>query len=510
MSYKLFDRLLVWLTCTIIGSTAHAFGQDSLSFKLSFDLEGTPRFLVTLETAVSPNEMVKVSMPAWSPGYYQLLNYGRYIDGLQAVDGEGKALPVARVDTSSWNIRTYNSTQIVISYSVHMTDRFVAQNALDDRHAYVVPTATFIYADAWLDRPAKVTLKGTLPWKDVATGLTPVKAEEHTFFSSNMDELYDCPILAGQLTRLPSFQVGGIPHDFYAFDVPEGEYGAFVDALRSVVQAASDLIGDIPYSSYTFLGIGDGPGGIEHSNSTTVGFTDPLLAGNAGKRQFSFLAHEYFHHYNAKRIRPTELGPFDYGRANRTKQLWISEGLTVYYEHFILYAAGLLSRDDVLARWAAEISTYESKPGRNFQTLAESSEHTWEDGPFGDQSGKTISYYVKGPVVGLMLDIAIRKASGGSKSLLDVMRKLYYTYYKELGRGFSETEFWAICEEMAGTDLSSIQDYVYTTKAIDYGRYFGYIGLKLVKVDGGNTFVLKPLAQVGQKQKALLDGFFEF
>jgi len=196
----------------------------------------------------------------------------------------------------------------------------------------------------------------------------------------------------------------------------------------------------------------------------------------------SFLTHEYFHHYNVKRIRPIELGPFDYDKGNRTNQLWISEGLSVYYEYLILKRAGLISQEQLLNLLRANIEAFQNKPGRLFQSLAQASFETWSDGPFGrtgDEINKTISYYDKGPIVGMLLDFAIRHETKNRKSLDDVMRKLYQDYYIKEGRGFTEDEFWNVCKLIAGKALPEIHDYVYTTNELDYMKYMTYAGLSV-------------------------------
>ncbi|MES1219993.1 MAG: M61 family peptidase, partial [Bacteroidota bacterium] len=191
---------------------------------------------------------------------------------------------------------------------------------------------------------------------------------------------------------------------------------------------------------------------------------------------------EYFHHYNVKRIRPVELGPFDYDNGSVTKMLWLSEGVTVYYEYLILKRAGFTSADEVLSNFSKSIKDYESKPGRYFQTSAEASYTTWEDGPFGrtgDELNKTISPYDKGPALGLMLDFKIRHETKNKKSLDDLMRLLYQKYYKQKGRGFTEDEFRKESETMAGTSLSDFFDYIYTLKQVDYPTYLSYAGLDI-------------------------------
>src|SRR6201999_1604588 len=167
----------------------------------------------------------------------------------------------------------------------------------------------------------------------------------------------------GELEVLPSFMVRGVPHYFVSYRPGEFDKVQFMQDLKKIVEQGVAVIGEIPYHHYTFLAIGPGRGGIEHLNSTTIGFSGDGLQTPEGRQQMlTFIAHEYFHHYNVKRIRPIALGPFDYQRENRTDQLWVSEGLTVYYEYMLVRRAGLMTADDLLKRFQSDIATYENKP----------------------------------------------------------------------------------------------------------------------------------------------------
>ncbi|RYF56883.1 MAG: hypothetical protein EOO39_36115, partial [Cytophagaceae bacterium] len=174
----------------------------------------------------------------------------------------------------------------------------------------------------------------------------------HTFTAPTFDVLYDSPMLMGELEQLPAFTVRGVPHYFVGYNLGQFDRQRFVEDLQKIVAAGADIINDIPYTHYTFLAIGPGGGGIEHLNSTSISFDGTGL--NTAKGRFtlySFLAHEYFHHYNVKRIRPIELGPFDYDKGSRTKMLWLSEGITVYYEPIILSRAGLLTEEEKMTKY---------------------------------------------------------------------------------------------------------------------------------------------------------------
>lgn len=254
----------------------------------------------------------------------------------------------------------------------------------------------------------------------------------------------------------------------------------FMGDLEKIVATASAIIGDIPYRHYTFLGIGEGQGGIEHLNSAAVAFTGGALHDRAARsRTYSFLAHEYFHHYNVKRIRPAELGPFNYDTANRTKLLWVSEGFTVYYEYLVLQRAGLMSGTELLQALYGHIQSCERRPGNKIQSVTAASYETWDDGPFGGDPAKTISCYEKGPVLAFLLDLRIRHATGNKQSLDDVMRALYRQYYLELQRGFTPEEFRETCEAIAGESLADFFVYAETTAPVNYQQYLAYAGLMM-------------------------------
>ncbi|HXK36828.1 MAG TPA: PDZ domain-containing protein, partial [Candidatus Paceibacterota bacterium] len=239
----------------------------------------------------------------------------------------------------------------------------------------------------------------------------------------------------------------------------------------------------IPYRHYTFIMMGPGRGGLEHQNSMAV-FTDvPNLDDpNDYRGWLGFIAHEFFHLYNVKASRPIALGPFDYDGENYTNLLWLSEGVTVYYQNVILNRAGFMTRDDCLERFQESIANYENSPGHRFQSATQASFDAWlhflRRG--SDSANTTISYYDKGAALGLLLDLKIRHETKNAKSLDDVMRTLYRTYYQQKNRGFTDHEFRQVCETVAGCDLSEFFDvYASTTAEIDYRKYLAYAGLAI-------------------------------
>jgi len=429
------------------------------------------------------HDTVLLKLPNWMPGYYQMMDYADDLENLKVKDENGNDLPVKQLNNNSWSLRGVGDLSFQVSYSIRTKRKFVACSYVDKDHAYLVPGNSFLYMDERIDKPVNVRVVLNPEWSKIATGLEPVPGKSNEFSAPDFDILYDCPILIGNLEELPSFEVNGIEHQFIGYKMGSFDRELLMDNLKGAVQASVDIIGDIPYEKYTFIGIGPGRGGIEHLNNTTVSFDGKQLNSPEGRdRMLSFLTHEYFHHYNVKRIRPFELGPFDYDRGSRTNLLWICEGLTVYYESRILKKAGLIDAEIFLSDISSQISTLEKDSGRFHQSLSQASFNTWEEGPFGssgDGPDKSISVYNKGAVLAMLLDLEIRNAAENTRSLDDVLRTLYWNFYKKEDRGFTDAEFQQVCEQVAGVSLNELFEYVYTTKELDYSKYLAYAGLRI-------------------------------
>lgn len=450
-------------------------------FGISAD-PATKKAHITLDLSGKLPDTVVFKMPVWTTGYYQFMNFGKSVSDFTATDESGKALDFKHTDQNTWKVAA-NHKPVKLKYDVACTRNFVGGNFIDTGHAYFSPAGLFMYQDKNIIQPVSVTVNKYPGWPGIATGLDVVGSDSTQYTAPDFDVLYDAPILMGKLEKLPGFTVRGIPHDFIGYKMAIADKQGFMNDIRKIVETGSGIIGDIPYKHYVFLGLGPGGGGIEHLTSASVAFTGNGLEKQAGRmRLYSFLAHEYFHTYNVKRIRPIELGPFDYEHGSKTEMLWVAEGFTVYYEYVVINRAGLTNDQEMLGQLRANLLNYEKKPGHLFQSATQSSSETWSDGPNGrvaDEFNKTISYYDKGPVLGLMLDLKIRHETKNKKSLDDVMRTLYYTYFKKLKRGYTPQEFRKVCEDAAGVKLNELFEYASTVKEVNYHPYFAYAGLDI-------------------------------
>ncbi len=478
------QRARVILICTLwapmAGMAQGAADDGDMAFSVSMPQAAAHKFHVAFRCQGLHGQTQDFKMPVWTPGFYRVLDFAKNVANFRAEDGEGRALAWEKITKNTWRVATGNARVILVNYDVDAPAFFVARSYVDDTHAFIAPAGLFVYVAGQIRHPVVVGFQMPAGWRHISTGLDPVSGAANTFSAPDFDTLYDSPFLLGNQEIL-QFDVAGRTHSMAIENVPAGvNREQMTSDLKRMVEASTRLMGDMPYRHYTFLLMGKGNGGIEHSNSAAISFNGESLTKDFGyARWLSYVAHEYFHNFNVKRIRPLALGPFDYDQENLTDMLWVSEGLSVYYEDLVLVRAGLLTPAGYLERMAGAMTKFENSPGHRYQSAAESSLHTWGTSGVGGDRATTISYYDNGAMLGALLDLKIRKESQNRKSLDDVMRALYRDYYQQKGRGFTDAEFRAECEKAIGGPLDEFFDYVASSREMDYAKYFDYAGLRV-------------------------------
>lgn len=481
---KLPSRFLIPLLAVLTACAPGASGQTAqptFAFSVSMPQPGNHTLHVTFHSEGLKGELQDFKMPVWSPGFYGVGDYSRNVLNFRAEDGAKHALPWEKVTKDTWRVAAGNAHVIVLNYDVFGATSFAANTYLGDDRAYLSPSGVFVYLPGMTQHPVTVTIALPSNWKQISTGLEPVSHESNTFYAPNFDVLYDSPILMGNQEYL-RFDVKGVPHFVAIENLSETvDRKKMIADLQKMVTAATQMIGDVPYKHYTFLLMGRGNGGIEHLNSASIQFDGKSLDTPAGYlRWLAYVSHEYFHNFNVKRIRPIALGPFNYDMENLTHMLWVSEGLSVYYETLVLVRAGLMTRGQYLDEMKRAIASFENSPGHHYQSATESSWNTWNAGSgVGGDRNTSISYYDNGAMLGAMLDLKIRSESKNRMSLDDVMRALYRKYYLQKRRGFTDAEFRQECENAAGGDLAEVFSYADSTTDVDYAKYFELAGLAL-------------------------------
>jgi predicted metalloprotease with PDZ domain len=433
-------------------------------------------------TGSSPSQETLV-MPVWTPGSYLIREFARHVQDFAATDAAtGRALAWTKVNKNSWRVTSANSKDWRATYRVYANELTVRTNELNDRHAFWNNAALLMYPEGFLKTGSKVVVNAPAGWS-IATGLPAVAGQPNTYSAENFDVLYDSPFEVGNFKTL-SFEVKNVPHRI----VIEGEGNYDAERVRrdvqKIVEAQVEMMGgEIPYRDYTFiLNLNaTGGGGLEHLNSTAL-ITSRFSFSPASYTDFlSLVSHEFFHLWNVKRIRPDALGPFDYTSENYTKLLWVAEGITAYYEGLHLRRAGLISDKQFLEMLGGTIRDVQTKPGRLVMSAEEASFDAWIKYYRQDENSANsqISYYDKGALLGLLLDLQIRKMSNGARSLDDVMRHLYTEFFKK-NRNYSPADFQRASEMMAGGSLEDFfSRYVRGREELPYEQILAGVGLRL-------------------------------
>jgi predicted metalloprotease with PDZ domain len=437
----------------------------------------------------APNEMNLV-MPVWTPGSYLIREYERNVQDFAATDSGGRALSWQKINKNTWRVQTNKARDWRATYRVYANELTVRTNEVNDRHAFWNNAALLMYPEGFLKAPSTLRIMPANNWQ-IATGLPAVSDSPNTFRAENFDVLYDSPVEVGTFQTI-QFEALSLPHRIVIDG--EGNYDPqrMQRDVRSIVEAAAALMGGLPYRDYTFILHlrAMGGGGLEHLNSTALIFRRFGFRPEAGYQNFlRLVAHEYFHLWNVKRIRPDALGPFDYTKENYTRLLWVAEGLTSYYENILPRRAGLISDKDTLKTFASGIQSLQNTPGRLAMSVEEASFDAWIKYYRLDENSvnSQISYYDKGELLGLLLDLQIRKISGGAHSLDDVMRYLYTEFYQK-GRNYTPADFQRACELYAGRSLDDFfRRYVRGREELDYNDALAGVGLRLVAASKTNA-----------------------
>jgi predicted metalloprotease with PDZ domain len=440
-------------------------------------------------TGLTPGKPTELVLPVWTPGSYMVREYARHVQEFEAATGDGTALPWRKTRKNVWRVESGARAGFVARYKVYANELTVRTNEFNDSHAFINNSALLFHVGGALNTPSTLKVVPPAGWK-VATGLDPVPGAANTFKSPDVDTLYDCPVLAGNLTEIP-FTVKGIPHRVVLDGQADIDTEKLRDGVKAIVEAQAAFFGgDLPYTNYTFLtmirpGFG---GGLEHKNSTALGASPDDFEGEY-TGFFSLVSHEFFHLWNVKRIKPDALGPFDYGNENYTRLLWVAEGITSYYENVFLRRAGLITEQQFRVLSSLPIRATEGTPGRKRVSLEEASFDTWikEYRPDENTVNTTISYYTKGALVGLLLDLTIRAKTANAKSLDDVMRILW-TEYAKADKNYTPEDFQKVCERVAGGTLDPFfAKYVRGRDEIDYDAVLAPAGLRLIRTAGGGN-----------------------
>ena len=472
-------------------TTSNAANAVQISYLVTFPEAQAHYADVEMNISGLNQNTLDLKMPVWTPGSYLIREFSKNVESFSA-SSDGNLLTAIKTTKNCWHIQTEDLASITVVYRVYCFEISVRTSFVDASHGFLSTTGIFMYPDKMLHLPSTIHIEPYKGWTKVSTSLEEVNGDPFTLTAPNYDILFDSPIEIGNQDVF-GFDAAGVKYEVCMVGGGNYDKGRLKVDMAKIVEQETAVYGENPNKHYVFIvhNYFRGGGGLEHLSSTTLGASRDSYSTESGYRNFlSLVAHEHFHLWNVKRLRPIALGPFDYDTENYTTDLWIAEGFTAYYQNIILRHANITSPEIYLDAAANEINTIENTPGAKIQALADASFDAWIKAyrPNENSGNTTISYYDKGAEVAMMLDLEIINSTNGKYSLDDVMKYMYDTYYKQKKHGYTDVEFKQAFEKYAGENLDDFyNNYIYGLTPIDYNHYLGYAGYKITDEMAGSN-----------------------
>ena len=481
----------------------------SITYRLSMSRPVSHLFEVAIIVEL-PEQLkdkpLQFQMAKWSPGRYGVFDFAKNVQEFRAAAANASTLAVARVDDQTWSVAPQGANTLTVSYKVFGNDLSGTFSQLDTRHANYNGNSIFMYVVDHKSDPVKLTINPPSGWK-IVNGRTQ-RPNQNEFQFPNWDELVDTSTEIAPDWTQETFTVDGKKYHVvvHSFGNEGGKRPALVKDIEKIVRAQIAMWGPPDFEEYTFLihyAADDRSGdGMEHLTSTQIIEPGALAEPGVYDETLGTVSHEFFHVWNVKRLRPVELGPWDFTRPLRTRGLWVAEGFTNYYGHLMLRRAGLWDDKRFLNRQAQTVRGIESAPGSRLMSAEESSLSApfIDDAPHAQRvnlHNTSISYYPKGELIGMVMDLLVRGRTKGKVSLDDVMRDMYEEFYLKSpnssyylrGRGYQTEDLERIVSRRSGFDFSDFfKRHVRNVEVLPYDEAFGYAGLRLLKTQAKEPF----------------------
>jgi len=484
--------LFTWLVVALNTAT---FGAK-ISYTLKMPRPQNHYFQVEMQVEQVKQKTATVKLPVWAPGSYLVREFSRHLNQVKAYSLQGAALPVIKKTKNTWEVDLKGQTAFVLKYEVYAFELSVRTSFLDETHGFVSGPSMFMYLDGHKETGGELLVQPHASFKRISTGLTQKsevkQGNNQTFSFETYDQLVDCPIEIGNQYEF-DFEAAGVKHTVAMYGEGNFDPERLKEDMAKIVEEETKVVGVNPNKRYVFIvhNVVGGDGGLEHCNSSVLSVDRWTYDGGNYINFLNLVAHEYFHLWNVKRIRPIELGPFNYDQEVYTNYLWVMEGFTSYYDELILRRCGFYSQEEMLKKIQIAVNYVESSVGARVQPVAHASFDAWIKAyrPNENSSNTTMTYYSRGMIIASVLDAMIIKQSNGKECLDHLMKDLYETYYVGKNRGFSDTEFKECLSKHTGQDMTAFfQKYIDGTEVIPYSMYFLPLGVEVSDVG-----VVKPV-----------------
>ena len=482
-------KVLFFITLTF--SVSININAQTISYQLRMPKPQNHYFEVEMTLANFKEKQLEIKMPVWAPGSYLVREFAKNVNLVKAFDENSKELKVQKKNKNTWSISTDGTKKIKLKYEVYSFELSVRTPFLDMTHGFVSGSGVFMYVEGHKDEKGILEVVPHSTFKTISTALPKAqmsiqKDGSQSFEFSNYDQLVDCPIEIGN-QEVFEFTASGVKHIVAMYGNAFYDIAALKIDMAKIVESETAVFGVNPNKEYTFIvhNVVDGQGGLEHSNSCVLSVNRWTYGGAEYRNFLNLVAHEYFHLWNVKRIRPIELGPFDYEHENYTTLLWVMEGFTSYYDELVLRRAGYYSKEEMLGKIQSSVNYVEGSIGARVQPVAHASFDAWIKAyrPTENSANTSMTYYSRGTVLAAVFDAMIISNSKGKQCLDHFMKHLYQKYYIEMNRGFTELEFKAELEKFTGKNLDDFfAKYINGTEVIPYAEYFDKVGVSVKDV----------------------------
>jgi predicted metalloprotease with PDZ domain len=464
---------------------AMAAGESGVLHELSF-ADKNSQYIHVRSTFEVQADRLDLHLPSWTPGSYLIRDFATNLEQLQASDPSGNPLNVRKLATHHWQVETRGVNRVAVEYHVWAGRRNVSESWVEAEFGLLNGTGVFLYSEQTSGQQQTVRIQLPADWGLIQTSLERTGTAGE-FIARDYDELVDSPILAGNPV-VYEFEVDRHPYSLVMLrENPFWDGQKAADDVAGIVRAQQDFWGVNPFDRrYVFLNLYmDKFGGLEHDHSTVMMCSPWQMRGKKDYiKWLGLVSHEFFHSWNVRRMRPEALADYDYSGEMYTRELWLAEGLTSYYDNLLLFRAGLINVGDYFDLLAEEIRKYETTPGRAVRSAEMASFDTWikhykED---SNKVNSTVSYYVKGGLIGFVTDMEIRRATNNRKSLDTVMRAMYSQYGpRESGLpGYPPGAFEQQVESVAGPAVrKTVEKMLQTTVDPHIDEALAFYGLSL-------------------------------
>ncbi len=492
-------RVSAWLALLPLAAALPLLAAEPVQYDLDLRQATSHQVLVNMSVPEAKAE-TEIQFPAWN-ALYQIRDFVRTVEDVQATC-DAQPLALVRADLNTWSVGKRSCASLKVHYRVYCNEEGPFSAVLNEHHSFLNLAQVLFYLPQDRGRPVRARFELPSSWK-FATLLGVTGRDE--IAAANYDALVDSPIEAGNFQEYHYEQSGAEYHVVVDADPSDYSPNLLLDTLRKITATETSLMHEVPFKRYTFIyhfpRQGTPGGGMEHAFGTAITLQASDMRDNWIHVE-STTAHEFFHLWNVKRIRPAALEPVDYIHGNDTRDLWFSEGVTSTYQELVLLRSGLISREEFYRRLGFQIGQLQDRPARLFQSAEIAGREAWLEKYFDYlRPERSISYYNKGELLGVFLDLAIRHATQNRYGLDDLMRRLNRDYAQR-GRYFTATGLQQLIREMApGWDGvgAFFRDDVAGTSELDYDTYLGYAGLRVSRTSAKE-------AALGFRSTASIDG----